>query len=150
MARHNYPFEKMSVEDHRLVFSDPRSRVPSAAELEGTWEGRLIFLTRPNVSLLNQAAPVLFRLEFRKSGRKLEARYRFGLASAASAVEMTPEASRPADPSGFQTELRMIDNDMLLARWFAPEVHPLVLRGLEDYLEPEASRFACYCVLKRA
>ena len=150
MARHNYPFEKMSVEDHRLVFSDPRSRVPSVAELEGTWEGRLIFLTRPNVSLLNQATPVLFRLEFRKSGRKLEARYRFGLTSAASAVEMTPEATRLVDPSGFQTELRMIDNDMLLARWFAPDVHPLVLRGLEDYLEPEASRFACYCVLKRA
>ncbi len=39
MERHNYPFERMSLDDHRLLFDDPQCHMPSAEELEGKWEG---------------------------------------------------------------------------------------------------------------
>ena len=85
MTRHNYPFEKMSVEDHQLIFGDPRARVPSAAELAGAWNGFLIFLTRPNVSLANQANPLLFHMDVQPSGDGIAAQYRFGPGAAGTA-----------------------------------------------------------------
>ena len=149
MERHNYPFQKMSVEDHRLVFADPRCRVPSAAELEGRWEGHLIFLTRPSVSLLNQANPALFRLRFTPAGTGGEARCQFEFNPGRGAVESTPEAVRLFDSSAFEGEMRMTGSDMLIGKWTGPEFHPLLMRGLEDYLEPEGKRSAFHYVLKR-
>ncbi len=149
MERHNYPFEKMSVEDHRLVFADPRCRVPTAAELEGRWEGHLIFFTRPSVTLLNQANPVLFRLRFARTGAKGEARYQFEFNAGRGAPETTPEAVRRFEPSAIEGEMRMAASDMLIGTWTGPEFHPLLMRGLENHLEPDGNRFAFRYVLKR-
>jgi hypothetical protein len=38
---------------------------------------------------------------------------------------------------------------MLIGKWTGSELHPLVVRGLEDYLEPEADCFAVHYVLQR-
>jgi hypothetical protein len=105
MARHNYPFEKMSVDDHRLVFSDPRTTVPTATQLQGTWNGSLIFLPRPNSSLLNQANPVLFSFSFKVDGSQLEARYRFGFVTGEMNVSWTDDSVRLTSSSMFQVYL---------------------------------------------
>jgi hypothetical protein len=149
MARHNYPFEKMSVEDHQLIFADPRTSVPRPAQLEGAWEGHLVFLTRPNLSLANRANPVAFRLQFKVRGSKVEGRYRFGLLIGAMKVEFTDEFVRLDDFTAFHDEIRFIDPETLIGKWVAPDVHPLLTRGLQDYLEPVGGRFAFYYILKR-
>ena len=81
MARNNYPFEKMSVEDHQLLFADPHTQVPTAAQLPGQWNGNLIFVEHPNSTILNQLNPVVFQLAFAIQGTQLQARYKFGLIS---------------------------------------------------------------------
>jgi hypothetical protein len=151
MARHNYPFEKMSVEDHNLIFADSRTRVPEPAQLEGEWDGYVVFITRPSTSLLNQANPVAFRLAFRKTAEgKIEGRYRLRLLSGGMEVEHTPEFVQLIDFTTFHDEIRMIDSETLVGKWVSPELNPDLLRGLGSYLEPRGDRFAFYYLLKRA
>ena len=149
MPRHNYPFEKMSVPDHLALFSDPRTTVPTAAQLEGEWEGHLIFLTKPSTSLLNQANPVAFRLRFRNTADGIEGRYRLGLLSGEMEVEHTGEFVRLLDFTSFHDEIRMIDEVTLIGKWVSPELNPVLLRGLGSYLEQQGDRFAFYYILKR-
>ncbi|MCS6952198.1 MAG: GMC family oxidoreductase [Bryobacterales bacterium] len=150
MERNNYPFEKMSVEDHRLIFDHPRVRVPAREMLAGEWKGHLVWLTRPNVSLLNAANPVLFRLRFVPSGDKLEAHWRFGWMQRETEVSFTEEFMRVGDPEGFRHEIRAVDTDLLLGKWLAPEMPAALLYVLGDYLEPGAAGVAFYFVLTRA
>jgi hypothetical protein len=105
MARHNYPFENMSVPDHEALFAAARATVPSPDELQGSWEGHLVFLTTPDVSLVNQVSPVLFRVGFDSPGGKLAAVCRAG---------SDPESSRAPDAAA---ELRLIDFGTLLGKW---------------------------------
>ncbi|HBY61835.1 MAG TPA: hypothetical protein DEH78_18595, partial [Solibacterales bacterium] len=149
MERHNYPFEKMSVADHHAIFNHARTRAPGAGDLAGDWEGRLVFLADPNVSLLNQVNPVLFRLSFETVDGKTRARYRFGLASRDSDVDFTDDFVRLSDGTGFQDEIRMIGPDMMIGKWVSPELDALLLRGLQHYLEPGRGRFSFYYVLNR-
>jgi len=149
MARHNYPFEKMSLDDHHLVFSDPLTTVPIATQLQGIWEGSLIFLATPNSSLLNQANPVLFSLSFSASGSQPEAHYRFGFVTGKSDVSWTDDSVRFAGPSMFQDEIRMIDSDYLIGGSAVSDLNSLFLRGLRNYLAPQAGKFVFYYVLKR-
>jgi cholesterol oxidase len=150
MERNNYPFEKMSVDDHRLIFGDPRTSVPSPAQLAGEWEGNLVWLTRPNVSLLNQANPVLFRLRFTPVNGRLEGRYRLGLLRGEMEVGFTEEFVRLEDFTTFHDEIRAIDADTLIGRWVSPELPAELLGALSDYLEPGAGRIAFYYILRRA
>jgi hypothetical protein len=154
MARHNYPFEKMSVDDHNLLFllfSDPRTTVPEGAQLEGEWTGHVVFITRPSTSLLNQANPVAFHLSFRQAGGgKIEGRYRLGLLSGEMEVARTPEFIQLVDFTSFHDEIRMIDSETLIGKWVSPELNPDLLGGLGSYLEPRGDRFAFYYILKRA
>ncbi|MEO8371286.1 MAG: GMC family oxidoreductase, partial [Candidatus Solibacter sp.] len=64
MARQNYPFENMSAPDAEGLLKDPRATAPSAADVEGAWDGHLISLKTPDSSLLNQVSPVLFHAKF--------------------------------------------------------------------------------------
>jgi hypothetical protein len=149
MERNNYPFEKMSVEDHRLIFGDPRTSPPTPAQLAGQWEGTLVWLTRPNVSLLNQANPVLFRLKFTPAGGKLEGRYRFGLLRGEMDVSFTEEFVRLDDFTNFHDEIRAAGADLLIGKWVSPELPAELLGALSDYMEPGADRIAFYYVLRR-
>lgn len=149
MERNNYPFEKMSVEDHHLVFANPRLAVPTPAGLEGSWDGNLVFLTRPNISLLNQANSVLFRLTFWQSAGKMECRYRFGLLRGDVDVTFTEEFVRLDDFTPFHDEIRAVDQDTLIGKWVSPDLNPILLQALSDYVEPGIDRFAFYYVLTR-
>lgn len=151
MARHNYPFEKMSVEDHNLIFSDPRTRVPDGTQLEGEWDGHVVFITRPSTTLLNQVNPVGFHLSFlRTADGKIEGRYRLGLLAGGVEVERTNEFVRLIDFTSFHDEIRMIDQETLIGKWVSPELNPDLVRWLGPYLEPRGDRFGFYYILKRA
>jgi cholesterol oxidase len=149
MERNNYPFEKMSVEDHHRIFGDPRVTVPTQAQLAGEWEGNLIWLTRPNISLLNQANPVLFRLSFLPANGRLEGRYRLGLLRGEMDVSFTEEFVRLDDFTTFHDEIRAIDQDTLIGKWVSPEMPAVLLNSLGDYLEAGENRVAFYYILKR-
>ena len=148
MARHNYPFENMSVEDHRLIFSDPRTSAPTAAQLEGRWDGHLIFVSDPNATLLNQVSPALFQVSFDTGAQ--HAQCRFGLVSSESRVDYAGDLTRVVDSASMGTELRMIDAGTLIGKWALPEVRPGWLPGLDRYLQLVLGQFVIYFVLKRA
>ncbi len=139
----------MSVEDHQAIFADPRTTAPGPAQIEGEWEGTLVFLTHPNVSLLNQANPVLFRLSFKAVGNQVEGRYRFGLLSGQMKVEFTQDFVRLVDFTTFHDEIRMIDQETLIGKWVSTEMSQLLLAGLSNYIEPGQNRLAFYYILKR-
>jgi hypothetical protein len=150
MARNSYPFEKMSVDDHRLLFLDPHTSVPNSTQLQGQWNGNLILVVHPNSTLLNQLNPVAFQLAFATQGTQLEARYKFGLVSGESQVEMTPEFIKLSDFTSFQDEIRMIDNDMMIGKWVSSDLLPSLAEPLRDYVEPGSNRLAFYYILTRS
>ena len=150
MARDNYPFAKMSVEDHHLLFLDPRTSVPAASQLQGQWNGNLIFVEHPNSTVLNQLNPVVFQLNFATQGTSLEARYKFGLLSSDSQVAMTPEFVRLSDFTSFRDEIRIIDKDTLIGKWVASDLLPSLADPLRNYVEPGSNQSAFYYVLTRS
>lgn len=149
MARHNYPFEKMSIADHNLIFRDPHTSVPNAAQLEGTWAGNLVFVTNPDTTLLNQINPVAFQLSFHNTGAGWEGHYRLGPASGDVNVNITAEFVELIDGTSFHDEIRSIDNDTLIGKWASPQINPALLEGLSSYVEPRGDRFVVYYVLTR-
>jgi hypothetical protein len=149
MERHNYPFEKMSIPDHHAIFGDARTRAPKPEELPGDWHGHLVLLPRPNTSLRNQVNPVLFRIRFEPDGDSVKASFRFGLISIGSEVEFSDEYLKITNITSFHDEIRVIGDDMLIGKWASPEMSPILLRGLQDYLEPGRDRFVFYYVLTR-
>ncbi|MGH9445479.1 MAG: GMC family oxidoreductase, partial [Terriglobia bacterium] len=155
MARNNYPFEKMSVPDHQAIFYGDHVHVPSPAELAGQWEGSLIFLSRPDTSLLNQLNPVLFRLTFTAAPQGVQGRYRFGLLSGTMQVEFTDEFVELRDFTSFHDEIRMVDPTTMIGKWVSPPDsgwlnNSIVRRALKSYLEPGKDRMAFYYLLSRS
>jgi choline dehydrogenase-like flavoprotein len=155
MARNNYPFEKMSVPDHQIIFYGDHVHVPSPAEIAGQWKGSLIFLPRPDTSLLNQLNPVLFRLTFTPTAQGVEGRYRFGLLSGKMQVQFTDEFVELLDFTSFHDEIRMVDSTTMIGKWVSPAGsawlnNSIAQRALKGYLEPGKDRFAFYYVLSRS
>ena len=115
MARHNYPFENMAVQDHDALFDSAEARQPSPADLLHTWQGRAAYLDTPDTSLRNQAAPVLFQVRFEQQGGELTAKWK------ANGPRLdTPEHAQPIDP----TTARLLGSDTLLCRWTPDTIPP--------------------------
>jgi hypothetical protein len=150
MERNNYPFEKMSIADHRQIFAHPRATAPGAQQIEGEWDGHLVFLNRPNTSLLNRANPVLFRLSFKRNGEQVEGKYRFGLLQGGMQVDFTDEFVRLTDFTPLHDEIRMTGSDTMVGKWVTPDLPQSMAGVLRDYLELDNGRLAFYYVLKRA
>lgn len=153
MARNNYPFEKMSVPDHQAIFNGDHVHVPSPAEVAGSWEGHLIFLTRPDVSLLNQLNPIAFRLKFMASSGGAVVHYQFGIISGTEPAEFTNDAVEMFDFTRFHDEIRMIDDQTMIGKWVSPAapawLNPIVQKALAGYLEQGKDRLAFYYLLTR-
>ncbi len=153
MARHNYPFEKMSVPDHQAIFSGDHAHVPTPSEMTGNWEGNLIFLTRPDISLLNHLNPVIFRLRFIPTANGVEGRFRFGFLSSKKEIEFTDESVRLIDASGLQGEVRMMDANTMIGKWISqPQpswLSPPLQKVLSGYLDPGKDQFTLYYFLKK-
>ncbi|MEW6735950.1 MAG: GMC family oxidoreductase [Acidobacteriota bacterium] len=153
MARHNYPFEKMSVPDHKAIFQSNHTKVPAAVDITGDWEGHLIFLTRPDVSLLNQLNPLLFRLRFVPATNGVEGRFRF-LIKVGQTEIVTDEFAKLIDFQTFRDQLRMIDTKTMLGKWnvLGGDVwlsNSALEKALHGYLEPHQDGFTFYYLLNR-
>jgi hypothetical protein len=136
MARNNYPFVNMSVDDLDALFTDPHASVPSPAQLEGAWEGRPIFLATTQTSLLNQVTPVLFQVSFQVSGPQTKAHYNVG-----------PIA---VDDPALRTDVRALNNDTLIGRCTLTGSNPSLAAALAGCLVPLAAAEGFGFVLKRA
>ncbi|MGO8815166.1 MAG: GMC family oxidoreductase N-terminal domain-containing protein [Terriglobia bacterium] len=148
MARNNYPFQNMSVEDHQVLFADPHTTVPTATQLTGQWNGNLIFVEHPNSTILNQLNPVVFQLAFAAQGTRLQASYKFGVISTGAQAQMTQPFVRLTDFTAFQGEIRMIDNDTLIGKWVATDLSSLADQ-LRNFVEPAANQLTFYYILTR-
>jgi len=127
-------------------------RVPAPADIAGSWEGHVIFLTRPDISLLNQLNPVDFRMRFVLTTNGAEARYRFGLG--AKQVQFTSEYAELIELAGFRDEIRLIDNNTLIgkcvpgtASWLSDSA---LRTALEGYLDVQPNGLAFFYLLTRA
>ena len=163
MARHNYPFEKMSAPDHDAIFAGDHARVPEPSELAGHWNGSVIFLTRPDLSLLNQVNPIAFNVKFVPTSEGVECRFRLGwlqtpraagedvliartasvggtleatrTANREAALQFTREQSRHLEPADLAAALRIIDDKTILGKWSLPQNTPfLKVPGLRESL----------------
>lgn len=136
LARHNYPFVNMSIPDHESFWDHARAAVPSPEELvRSRWEGHLILLRTPDISLLNQWSPVLFRAGFQLREGHLVADCHAG----------TFPFLRDMNSATLGEEMRMIGADTLLARWpaksLAPEVSSALTRLVHEGSEPARFHF---------
>jgi hypothetical protein len=80
----------------------------------------------------------------------VEGRYRFGLLSGGMQVEFTEEFVRLVDFTEFHDEIRLIDPDTMIGKWVSPELNPVLLTAIRNYVEPGKNRLAFYYILKRA
>jgi ferredoxin len=145
MSRNNYPLERMSAEDHRLLFTDPDVAAPSPADLKGQWTGHLVLLRHPSVSLLNQVRLVGLTCSFAPGAVGPIATYRLTLPDTTLG---SPELSEPvADPAG---SLRRLDATTLIGCWTPSGLPPFLLMALQDFLEPGQASLTIRYFLRRA
>lgn len=154
MARHNYPFEKMSVPDHHAIFASEKTSAPTPEQIVGEWSGHLVFSTRPDLSLLNQLNRVAFKLRFIPAVNGVEGRFRLGLLSGSMDVEFTEEFVRLIDFTSFHDEIRRIDDRTLIGKWVSPSSagwlqNAVIRKALRGYLEPDQNRMVFYYVLTK-
>lgn len=111
-----------------------------------------MFLTRPDVSLLNQLNPVVCEMQLTPGDARSELRYRFGFTGADGEPQRTDEYVAGLVDSGL--ELRLIDDRTLLGRqrcgastpWMDNDTLMAALRG---FLEPGREAPTLYYVLSR-
>jgi hypothetical protein len=116
MARNNYPFQKMAIPDHDTIFHGDRVRVPTAAELTGSWKGYIVLLHRPDLGLHNQFNPPLLRLQFSTGTAVTKARMNLGPIPSEKQVQFDADRIRLTDSSSFTEEIRQIDADTLIGQ----------------------------------
>ena len=112
--------------------------------MAGEWTGNLVFLGRPNVSLLNQANPAVFRVTFQEGEGEIRAAFRLG-----SGGNFSPEFQLRGSLTEMQQDLRMIDDRTMLGRWTMPDLAPGLFLGLRDFVETGRGRPIFYWVLTR-
>jgi cholesterol oxidase len=139
LARNNYPFENMSIEDHRRIFADPRNTVPALAQLTGGWSGYLVLLPTTANTLLNQVSPVLFQVSFETQGQQIKAQYQVGPA----------QFSKTLDAGALQADFRAIDGDTILGKCVAPQI-PALASVLSSFSQSVSGAVVFYFLLKRA
>jgi cholesterol oxidase len=150
MARHNYPFEQMSREDHQLLFGHAQAAAPDAGQLTGNWRGRLVLLARAGSILMKAPNPVGIHLSFREAATGVEGRCRMGPAASDDESASNGGLVRTASLGEWQREFRVLPGDTLIGRWSMPDMTPGLLRSLERFVEPRDERFTCHIVLARA
>ena len=115
MSRNNYPYAKMSVPDHDALIVGDHSRVPSAAEVAGSWNGHLVFLKHPELALHNQFNPPIIKADFDAGAEGLHARVRVGLFASSLRASTSAEWMTLSDGKR-RDEVRMVGADTLLGR----------------------------------
>jgi hypothetical protein len=119
MSRHNYPLERMSSEDHRLILALPEVTATAASQLTGDWEGSLVQLDGPGVRLMQQA-PAQAKLKVGADGS-------YSLTVANGLTRLTLPMSQVT------LETRSIDANTVIGRASVAEPDLLMLAALRNY-----------------
>jgi hypothetical protein len=132
LERYSYGFEYMSMDDYYLLRGN--SQPATAAQLAGKWTGNFIFLDHPNIALLSYPRPPAVPLTF-TSNSGLTMKLPDGtIASAATTV---------------LEDMQLVSPDTVIGKWATSNLDSAELPTLWDYVEPFASSFALYFVMKR-
>jgi hypothetical protein len=136
MARYSYPLERLSGEDHRLLFARADLKAPGPEQTPGDWQGHLVLVGQPAATLMT--APRHPAVRFNSAA----GRFRIGF-DAAGTVAWSEELPATA------VEMRALDEDTLIGKWSAPSLPPVLLSALRGYVEPYAGSVLLYFLLKR-
>jgi hypothetical protein len=136
LARYTYPLDRMSIDDHRLLFALPGLAAVAPEQAQGDWEGHLILLDRPATTLLTAPKTAVFRL----SAADNQFRVGFDNAGAIQWSDPLPAAAN---------ELRSLDPDTLIGRWSASALPATLVDSLRGYVEPYAGALVFYYFLRR-
>lgn len=141
----NYSVDFMTEEDHQIIYRD-YSRTPSANEVIGRWDGKLV----SDSSL----TPVTQEFNYTKDNMgKLQMRYTFGgLLRGISRVVLTPEQMNMYDFTNWHDEVKIVKDDFMIGKWCSPwtkiplEFGPSFLSVEKG---PEGNRFCFRFILYR-
>jgi len=140
MARHNYPFDRMSAADHQVIWNDARVTTPTAVEVAGKWEGWLITLDQPATVLRNAGNPLKMAVDFAAPQQT----YKFGIT-----VAWSEDMTRAFDDAAAAVELRRVDEKTLIGRWNLVDADPAIASFIRDCAEPHGGGMVIYFVLMR-
>lgn len=149
MERNNYPFEKMSIDDHRLICGDARVSVPKPSDLDGSWQATLLFLTRPHLSLLNQANPAFFRMTCARNGATVTAKCRMTASLNGRSMEFGQELEQVWNAAAREQRLRLTPDGSLLGTWPITDLPSPLLAALGEHVSAEPGRLSLYWVARR-
>ncbi|MCW5983308.1 MAG: GMC family oxidoreductase N-terminal domain-containing protein [Bryobacteraceae bacterium] len=136
------------LEDPRAVFRSLRAAAPAPESIDGEWEGSLLPLSRSNLSASEAHAPVI-RLAFRTAERDIERRWRLGAKRGDAELAFTEEFAQVEDGAAARDRVRIAGPDRLMGEWFAPDLDPVLLHALSDYLEANRDGFTGYWIAGR-
>jgi cholesterol oxidase len=136
MARYTYPLERMSAEDHRLLFGRQGISPPSPDVARGDWEGHLILLDQASTTLLTAPKTAAFRFS------SSDGRFRVGFETGGT-VKWSEDL-----PVG-AADIRALDTDTLIGKWSAASLPASLLESLRGYVEPYAGEVVYYFLLQR-
>ncbi len=139
MARNNYPFENMSIEDHWLIFSDPRNAPPEPAVLAGQWERAADSAALDGDHSSQPVSPVLFSVSFQPEGQQIRAAY-----EAAGA-----QFSQNLDAAALAAQFRVIDADTVLGTCVLPQ-SPVLSAALSWFIQLVGGSAQVCFLLERA
>ncbi len=146
----SYGLDNMTVADHRTIWD--KASLPTKAQLDGLWEMRM-------VSNANNTGVVAYLKFDHKPDGRLEARYQFlGLIEGLSEPSFGQDHFRLDDFTPFHDEIRFVNKDLLVGKYFTdarPALFPIF--GPDSlgvfHREKEADgkvRFGFYYSLKRS
>lgn len=137
MSRHNYPLERMSLDDHERIFGTPGLQAVAAPEPASVWEGALVPLEHPGTSLLRQVPSAPVRLEVDAGG--------------SHSLTLESGGSRLAFPQAqVALEARRIDDNTLAGRALLGAPEASLLASLRSYAALEGGKLVLRYLLSRA
>lgn len=144
MSRY-YSVDFMTEEDHQTIYQD-YSRGPSANEVIGRWDGKLV----SDSSL----TPITQEFNYTKDNiGKLQMRYTFGgLLRGISKVVLTPDQMNMYDFTNWHDEVKIVKVGFMVGKWCSPWTQiPLTFGPSFLSVEngPEGSRFCLRFILNR-
>jgi hypothetical protein len=137
MSRHNYPLERMSLDDHERIFTMPAVSAVSAAELAGGWEGTFVPLENPGTNLLRRVPPATARLQAAANGD-----YSLSLAGGVPALTLSQ--------AQVTLESRRINANTILGRASLSSPDAALVTSMRSYGELKQNKLVLYYLLNRA
>ncbi len=136
MSRHNYPLERLSLEDHERIFAMPEVTA-AALEAASAWEGNLVPLEHPGTSLLRNIPSAPVRLEADAAGG-----YTLSLESGGSRL-VFPQAQ-------VTLETRRIDDNTLAGKALITAPDASLVASLRNHAALEDGKLVLRYLLNRA